>query len=111
MAVRNQRLYAAQLTASGVVTAYTVPAATWVLLKSITATNSGGSPQAFSVGMQAGVGGVSVDILSRLGSNTLAAAASVFSGPWVALNPGDLIYVNMSGAGNLGVWLAGAVLT
>lgn len=111
MAVRNKRLYAGQITATGLTTLYTVPASTWTLLKLILQQNVGGAGAAFNVGVQAGVGGTSVDaavhpVGSTLGANQVASLALT-----IAMNPADLVYVNMLAAGTVNLWLAGAELT
>lgn len=110
MAVRNKRLYAGQVTATGVATLYTVPSATWTLLKIIAQENVGGSGAAFNVGVQAGAGGVSVDLVAHPTTALLAAAAVAVFNNTVALNPGDLVYVNLLAAGTVNLWLAGAEL-
>lgn len=111
MAVRNKRLYAGQITATGLTTLYVVPASTWTLLKLIAQLNAGGAGAAFNVGVQAGVGGVSVDLVAHpTGAPVAAGSISIFNST-VPMNPADLVYVNLLAAGTVNLWLAGAELT
>lgn len=103
--VRNGALGRIISSVPGTSTIGTVPANVTWLLKTVQVLNAGGGPAAGVIGMSQSGGGVQ----AQFAAFDLEPGAGVTIQSWVALEPGDAVYLSADAA-NLHIWASGAEL-